>query len=387
VKSRIQLALAVLVLVSGLLVQPSAFAFTSIHVFGDGLSCTATNPGAGQYYYGKRYSNGRVWVEVLAQMQGLAFNPTNGNPHSYFGNVSSNLLAQTSAYTPPADASNALVVIWVNNADFYYPIAGGTSDLSTWTNIINASQTNHFKAITNLYFSKGIRTLVMPNMVDAAKVPYANASPKTNLYHEQCVKYNTAFNDTLNRARTTCPDLTIIVPDYYSLLNDLLTNPAPYGVTNALYNNRSIDVLDDPALNDKSLNGRGTNYIFWDYTDPTAKVHYIMAATAQRLISPARIGGVAVLDVSNRVDMVNLPVGMNGLVEGCTNLLPANWTTIASFTATGAVQSVFVPAPVTTTNMSRPSAQEFTLPEGRIPELKLLQFYRLQFPVNYWVWP
>ena len=56
------------------MVLPAQAAFTSFYVFGDSISST-TNGGGGTYYYGTnglRWSNGRVWVEVLAQRQGLA---------------------------------------------------------------------------------------------------------------------------------------------------------------------------------------------------------------------------------------------------------------------------------------------------------------------------
>jgi len=58
-------------------------AFTSLYIFGDGVSTTTTNSFAGPLYYGRRFSNGRVWVEVLAQQLGLTNNywySTNGSP-------------------------------------------------------------------------------------------------------------------------------------------------------------------------------------------------------------------------------------------------------------------------------------------------------------------
>ena len=39
--------------------------FTSLYTFGDGVSTTTNGPG-GVYYHGNRFTNGRVWVEVLA---------------------------------------------------------------------------------------------------------------------------------------------------------------------------------------------------------------------------------------------------------------------------------------------------------------------------------
>jgi cholinesterase len=271
---------------TGVVFQTKA-AFTSFHVFGDSLSCTASNlDGGAPYYYGKTYSNGPIWVEVLAEQLGLAFNPSN-NPNAFFGNTSSNLLAETSAYAPPADASNALVVIWVNNADLYYPALDPSPTLAKFTNAINLALTNQFDAITNLY-AKGIRTLVMPNVVDIATIPQFNTyASQTNLFHQVSTNYNAQFYVMLDSVKAQFPQLNIIVPDYFTLLNNLLSNPSEYGVTNTLGNGLSIDALDAenygyPAAN---INGYGTNYIFWDPTDPTALVHTIMAGVAQQAIT------------------------------------------------------------------------------------------------------
>lgn len=349
-------------------VRPAA-AFTSYYVFGDSLSCTATNPGAGSLYYGKRYSNGRVWVELLAQMQGLAFNPSN-NPHAYFGNTSTNLYAQTVAYTPPVDASNALVVIWVNNADFYDPVLYDAPNSGAWLNLISNATNNHYKAITNLY-AKGIRTLVMPSVVDIATVPFANNdSTKTNYIHQQCVAYNAAFSNTLNRARANCSGLVIYSPDYFTLLSDMLKNAPSYGLTNALYQGRCISAIYAqsyyPSLPAANINGYGTNYVFWDDTDPTAKVHYIMASTAQQMISPVNINQIIPANGSNQLELVNVPVytntAQNGLVLSRTNLALGNWRTNTVFSTTNTTQTVWV------TNNG--------------PQT----FYRLQFPYV-WKWP
>jgi len=139
-------------LLFGSAVFPAQAAFTNLYVFGDALSTTTNNPATGPLYYGQRYSNGRVWVEVLAQRQGLTYN-SNQN-WSYFGNTSTSLVANVSSFNAPSGASNALFVVWVNNADLYYPALSQSSSMSLWTNAINQSQTNHYKAVTNLYYAR-----------------------------------------------------------------------------------------------------------------------------------------------------------------------------------------------------------------------------------------
>jgi len=373
----------------GFTVVPVQAAFTSLYVFGDGISTTTNNTSGLPFYYGKRFSNGRVWVEVLAQRQGLTYN-SNQN-WSAFANYSINVVTTVGNFNA-SDASNALFVLWVNNADLWYPAYYDGTTMSQWTSAINQSQTNHFKIVTNLY-AKGARTLIMPNAVDLSTIPQFNASPNANFIHLRCLDYNVAFSNTLNRIRASCPNLVLYTPDFFTLLTNILAHPANYGMTNALGAGLSIDAVD--AVNygfpSAATNGFGTNFIFWDPTDPTAMVHMWMANTVQQLISPVRISQLLVFNGSNRLDVANMPVGLNGFVDGCTNLSSGNWTTNASFSSTNTTQSIFV-----LTSGASQNAQSFspnggpTWPPGgggwtNIVDVTL-QLYRLRFPYS-WTWP
>jgi len=350
-------------LLFGSAVFPAQAAFTMLQVFGDGISATTNNPSPGPQYYGKRYSNGRVWVEVLAQRQGLTLYPTNN--WSYFYNTSTTMLASVSSFQAPSgvDMSNILFVIWVNCADLWFPAYYDGTTMSQWTSAINQSQTNHYKAATNLY-ARGACTLIMPNAVDLSTIPQFNTSVNANFIHLRCLDYNVAFSNTLNRIRASCPNLTLYTPDFFALLTNILAHPANYGVTNALGNGLSIDALD--AVNygfpSAATNGYGTNYIFWNINNPTAMVHMWMGNLAQQLISPVQISNITMVNGSNQLVMANVPIGQNGLVLGCTNLLAPSWTTNVTFVISNATQTVYVPA----------SGPQW--------------FYRLSFPYS-WYWP
>jgi len=393
VKSFIQFTWCLLLF--GLVVFPARAAFTSLYIFGDGVSTTTTNHPGGdaQYYFVGRSSNGRLWVELLAQQLNLTNNywysnnssihlsytnlstsSTNwsysSNNGSYFGDTASSLVANVNAFAVPADASNALFIVWVNDADFVFDLQNPaygppytSNNIALWTNAINQSVSNHFTAITNLY-AKGVRTLIMPNAVDLTEIPEFDnlSSANKSFVRQRLIDFNAAFTTTLNNAMVLHPDLKIHEPDFFSLLDNILTNAAAYGLTNALYLGQSVDVIEDPSLANKSLNGPGTNYIFWDYQDPTAKAHAIMAGLAKQLLAPVQISQIALLNGSNRLDLANVPVGLNGIVLGSTNLALTNWTTVTNFNSTNSAQPVFVP-------ISGP-----------------LQFYRLSFPFA-WSWP
>ena len=326
-------------------IVPTRAAFTSLFIFGDGLSTTTNNASTGPLYYGKRYSNGRVWVEVLAQRQGLLYD-SNKN-WSYFYNSSTTLVTHVSNFNAPADASNALFVVWVNCADLWFPAYLNPGNMSVWTNAINRSQANHFLAVSNLYFTKGARTLIMPNAVDLSTIPEFNNSSYANFTHLRCLEYNAAFSNTLNQIRASCPDLKLYTPDFFGLLTNMLAHPTDYGLTNALGNGKSIDALraQNYGMPSAATNGFGTNFIFWNLNNPTAMVHTWMANMVQQMISPVRLSQLTVLVGSNRLDLANVPIGQNGLVLACSNLLSPAWQTNVTLIGTDATQSVYVSNP------------------------------------------
>jgi len=350
--------LMVLVLLSGPILLPARAAFSSLYIFGDGASSTTDNPSGGSIYYPYSYSNGRVWVQVLAQRQGLTYDASKNQ--SYFGHYSYLLVAHVNQFSA-TNASTSLFVVWVNNADFVYNMAYLYPDmtLASWNNAMNGFLANHSQVITNLY-AKGARTLIMPNAVDITKIPqYSGMSVSERAFiRQRVIDFNTAFAALLNQARATLPGVKIYMPDMFALFDDMLAHPANYGLINP-----GIDAIEDPNLTDYSLNGPGANYVFWDPFDPTAKVHEVAADTAQQLLSPVKISNLTTLNGSNRLDVVNIPIGLNGFVRVRSNLVSGAWTTVTNITSTSASQAVFVPA------------------SGSSP-----RFYQLQFPFA-WTWP
>jgi phospholipase/lecithinase/hemolysin len=376
--------------------------FTSMYVFGDALSTTTNNTAGSaaspKQYYGKRYSNGRIWVEVLAQRQGIPI----ANNWSYFDDDSIALLANVNSFPPIP--SSALVVVWCNNSDLYDEAVNGDTNTTEWNNAINQGQANELNAIIQLY-NKGARTLLMPSAVDLSKVPGFDLTyipSYLNYIRQECIAYNVAFSNTLNQARATCPGLTIYEPDFFALQNNVLANAASYGLTNALQGGVCIDAID--ALgNSVNTNGLGDNYVYWDYLDPTAKFHEIIADTVQQTISPAQINSLTVFGNSaagttvNQLAAANVPVGLNGFVEGLTTTNSGGatpWTSVVSFSSTSPVQSISFTAPPLspiqlpsgnfpgfgTSNGGSSANQTNSLPSGEI------QSYRLRFPFN-WSWP
>lgn len=346
VKKLSQISFTILLLV--LMAVQAHATFTSLYAFSDGLSTTTNNTSGLNYYYGKRNSNGRVWLEVLAQRLGLGANSitnvnwsNSSNNWSYYGQYSFNLITNLNHFSPPPDAATALFVVWVSDADSVndmstiYPSTNGT----TWNNAINQSLANHWNIITNLYYSKGARTIIMPNAVDITEIPVygglqVSAPAKRNFVRQQIINFNIGFDALVNQAQTSLTNLgslTIYEPDYFSLVDNMLTNTSTYGLTNPVSGGVSVYAVEQGTAYQK-LNGPGTNYIFWDQMDPTAKVHEILADSVLQMVAPVQFGNITALSSSaapvcvSKLDIINMPVGLNGFVDGTTNLGQQGWT-------------------------------------------------------------
>ncbi len=343
------------------LVVPAPASTTSIYAFGDGVSTTTNNtdPSVAYLYYSNSFCNGRVWIQVLSQRQGIAYN-ANKN-WSYFGHYSNELLANLNRFPAPADAATSLFMVWVSDADFVYDLNSidppyTSASLPAWTAAINQSLSNHRQAIQTLY-AKGARRLIVPNGVDISKVPYyayLAASDRT-FVRQRVIEFNTGYTAILDQAATSYPGLVLYRPDFFGLFDKMVARPADYGLTKT-----DIDAIDDPALADKSLSGPGANYLFWDYMHPTAKAQMILADIVQQMVSPVRIARITSLGETCRLDLANVPVGRNGVLQSSVAL--STWVTGQSFPSTNVSQAIFAPA-------SGPQ-----------------QFYRLNFPFA-WSWP
>ncbi len=363
-KSTVRVALGLLLF--ALLIPSTQGAFTSLYVFGDG-TCTTTNGPGGILYYGRSYSNGRIWIEVLARWQGLSYD-SNKN-WSYFGQDSGEMLTNVSGtnFIAPADVATTLFVVWAIDADLVEALNDGdfqpyaTNNIAIWTNMIAQALANHVQIITNLY-AKGARTLIMPNGVNVTDIPYfngLNASDKSFI-RQRIIDFNVSFAAIKSNAMATLPALAIYSPDIFTLAEDVVAHAANYGLTNAQLNGHNVGVLGNPSMSPYLLNGPGTNYVFWDQWHPTAKFHMVIADTVQRMISPVQFSGIAAVAGSNRLDAINVPVGRAGFLDATTNFV--NWTSVQNVNTNFATQSLYVP-------VSDP-----------------LQFYRLRFPFA-WSWP
>jgi len=371
--SRISLLLVILLVVLPL--ARSAAAFSSIYVFGDGVSTTTTNlppisalPSA--LYYQNTNCNGRVWVEVLSRWHGLTYDVSKNV--SYFGQDSVSLLTNISATGMFADGATAIVFVWCNNADFVnFATSNGppytAGNIPQWTEFSQASIMRHTQAISDLY-NKGVRNLVMPNTVNIPATPeyIFPVNSDYEFFRNRIIEYNISFENTIKAHIAGLTGLTVYRPDTYGYFEQVRTNPAAFGLINPPGDpgTKSSNALDNEA--DKSLHGPGAQYIFWDFLHPTAKFQMNLAEFFQQIISPIKITSITRPGSNTQITVANVPLDRAGVIQGSAALVPP-WQTNAS---------ILVPF----------SVGGSTTSSATFPAVGTKRFYRAGFPVV-WTWP
>jgi phospholipase/lecithinase/hemolysin len=249
----------------------SASAFDAIVAFGDSLTDTGNVPAEPVFHYQGRWSNGPLWVEYLSQRLGFPYNPSNNYARS--GAQTGDAYGVVTRYTPTGDISNTLFVVWAGGNNFLQEYDTYWFNDAGWKQFTTASANDLSNAVVNLY-SKGARYILVPNTVDVTTIPLLNRLPGfVRTYLQSKVKlFNTKLSKSLIALQKTYPDAKIFRSDIYTGEKNILRNYKADGFTK-----RSIDALEDPALLDKSFNGPGAEYVFWDPIHPTTKAHGIIS--------------------------------------------------------------------------------------------------------------
>lgn len=305
--------------------------FTALYVFGDSLSDTGNNPAPAPQYFEGRYCNGPLWVEYLSAQLGLPYNSNNNFAVS--GSETSDLLSEIAELPASTNLHSGLFTVFSGGNDFLDNVALGEND-AAWNGVISNAALNVTNALNQLY-TDGAREVLLANLPDLGRVPAAAFLPPG--YPEYVDSKVALFNVMLASAVTNVMErdsgLRIYLLDDHAVLSNVLSAPASYGFTVT-----TNGALEDPNLTDKSFNGPGANYLFWDSIHPTTKFDKLLGAAAFAdvgvQLTIARNGGNSTLAISN------LYPGFSYVIQSSTNL--SNWSNYNTFTAasTNAIKAV-----------------------------------------------
>ena len=246
--------------------------FDHIVAFGDSLSDNgnlyADDPSAcpAETYYQGRFSNGLVWVDYLAEADYLDATLIN---NAYGGANTGDLIDQVTAYINAGTLDqNALITIWIGGNDFL----GGSSDYE--------QSADNVKIALDSLATFGAESILILNLSDLGAIPAINADTNAaalaTLWTEN---YNVELKDNVDVFKSENPGITVYYLDIYALFQDIVANPANYGLSN-------VDSICPNSLETNNFDN-DDGYLFWDATHPTTEAHEEVAERATSLVSPS----------------------------------------------------------------------------------------------------
>jgi phospholipase/lecithinase/hemolysin len=312
------------ILLALFLAVTTGHAFTALYIFGDSLSDTGRNPAPAPEYYDGRYSNGPLWVEYLSAELGIPYNASNNFAVS--GSTTADLASQIAGVPASAHWSTALFTLVSGGNDFLQNATAGVND-PFWSNLVVTAVGNLTNAADTLY-ALGARELVVANLVNLGQTPAFLATPEgyPQYIDSKVALFNAALASGLAAVAQRDAGLRIYALDANTAFGKFLSSPAQYGFTVV-----TNGALEDTNLTDKSFNGPGANYLFWDVVHPTTKAHALTAAQTYQAVaaqmSVARTGAQLSLLASN------LYPGLSYTIQTSTNLL--TWSDYQTITPAG----------------------------------------------------
>lgn len=315
-----------------------AQSFNKIVVFGDSLSdngnfftqTEGTFPPA-PYYQG-RFSNGPVWVEILANQLKLdVSNKTQFTDYAFalawaadtMDGGSGGLVSLSWEITKyleedPMHGENTkdtLFVFWIGNND-YLKDRSSENDHTIVSNAINFTQLGLHRLMND-----GAKHFLILNLPDLGKTPAAKQIGDEFATHltQLSAMHNHMLSQLIAEEKAAHPDVQFIEFDLSAYFNDLLNHPEKYNIYNVskpcyphglggsnnifnkmttfkingknieLQNNAALANMrrltsNDNAQPDYTCGNAAAYFLFWDYVHPTARAHELIAEFVRELL-------------------------------------------------------------------------------------------------------
>jgi hypothetical protein len=284
-----------------------------------------------------RYCNGAMWPEYLSTNLGLPYIQANNLAQP--GASTAATLAQVEQLRPATNANRGLYVAWVGAGDILSAADANFSGSEikwtnevAWTRMLQSVLKTSSNIVERLYV-KGARTVVIQNCLDLTLAPMVIRDFGANKERLAKLKERTAgFNSDLALALRTIheakPDIRVFVVDVFSLENAVWANPDQYGFSKVF-----PDVQSDPMLRDRSRNGPGKDYMFWDPLHGTSRLQKLLAEWTEAALtnSPPETVQAAVGDGVLTVRMNHLQIGTGYTLENSSDL--KTWKEATTFLA------------------------------------------------------
>lgn len=264
---------------------PHRSSIDALYVFGDSLSDMGTvyRATGGMYppnppYFQGRYSNGRVWVEYLADRLHLAANQihnfacggaTTGRDAN---TLVPGLLPQVQSFIQTQTQVNrdGLYVVWAGANDYLQGVSNPAIPLGNVT-----------QSIASLV-DAGAEKILVANLPNLGELPVTRTSTNSTTLNALTQTHNRELRRSLKALNQHRPELHIKLLDTNALYKDATSSPAKFGFTNVTH----------ACTSTSSVCSAPDQFLFWDSIHPTTTAHEILGDAAfsvlgNESISPA----------------------------------------------------------------------------------------------------
>jgi outer membrane lipase/esterase len=285
--------------------------FEGLYVFGDSMDATSGGP-----YWQGRWSNGPMWPEVLSTNLGFPYRAANNRAAG--GATSAQILNQVRSLPAPTNPALALFVVDVGHADFL----NKTNEL-LFSNAVHTASLNLSNSVVECH-RKGGRAVVLMGMWDPNHTPrHARLITDPELFRARARQINTNLCALADQLSTGYPDLRLWWMDLFPLFDAMVAHSNHFGFART-----DLGALEDPALTDKSYQGPGREYMFWDSSHLTSKGHALLAKVFLATVRGSTLGITPETD-GFRLAFDSLQIGKTYQVQQSADL--SGWEELTSF--------------------------------------------------------
>jgi phospholipase/lecithinase/hemolysin len=272
--------------------------YSAIYAFGDSLTDSG-NVSLATFglvpvsppYADRSFSNGPVWVQDLAQSLGIpSLQPSlaGGTDFAYGGAETgqtpihtlnpTDLPSQYAQFVSqvPSPQPGALYAMWIGSNDVL-DIANSSLTPAQQQANIGAAVSNEVAVIDGLV-SRGAQNLLVLNVPDLGQTPYeAEHGPAAAQSASALASlYDTDLAAALQPLESTGA-LKLDLVDTYSVLDQVIANPAPYGFTNVTQPVWDGNLTSSSSGTLAAAGSAQNQYLFFDPLHPTAQTHALLA--------------------------------------------------------------------------------------------------------------
>ena len=272
--------------------------FNRFIVYGDSLSDVgnvhiATGGGipTSPPYFNGRFSNGPVWVEHLAEIEGISVPQPAlaGGTNFAFGGASTGDRAAEMPATPGVSGVGSpnldtQIGMYLSSgltpqADDLFIVWAGANDFLIEGEDNAAEAVGRLTGALGGLAASGAQHILVLNLPDLTRIPNADQPPSgfvltPNDLGTRTAGYNALLDDALDDMATLFPAVTLHRYDAAGLLDRIVADPAAFGLTN----------VTDPAFDGMTIVPNPDEYLWWDMVHVSGAVHRIIAEEVSTLI-------------------------------------------------------------------------------------------------------